>query len=148
MPEVGQRTTDFIVVIPCGGAKRGYSCPAGEMYVGAYHRGCLGYALTLVGGDESRVFILSSKYGLLSLGDMIAPYDLRMGNPGSVGTDIVKRQAKVRGISGRVVVALGGKAYTDVCRSVWSNCKTPLTGVGGIGKQLQWLKRKVSYVPA
>lgn len=138
-----------LVVIPCGGAKLGRPAPAGEMYIGGYHRLCQRYALTLTGGDRSRVLILSAKYGLLRLDDPVRPYELRMGRPGAVTVEEVRFQAGLLGfgeLAGlRRVVALGGLDYTDICRAVWpATCETPMSGVGGIGKQMAWLKERVN----
>lgn len=129
-----------LVIIPCGGAKRTEDCPAGEMYIGGYHRACQAYALSLAPLEE--VLILSAKHGLLRLGDIISPYELRMGQPGSVMARIVKAQAqrlRVADWSGDVI-ALGGKRYIAVCKVIWPDCLTPLEGVGGIGKQMAWMK--------
>jgi hypothetical protein len=131
----------MIVVIPCGGKKRDYPCPAGEMYIGGYHLLCQKYALSLVGGDTSRVYILSALYGLLGFWETIAPYDLRMGRPGSVLPRVVLEQAKLLGIATETeVTGLGGIDYIKMMRRVWPNLKTPLDGVGGIGKHMGWLK--------
>ena len=128
----------MIVIIPCGGKKREMPCAAGNLYIGPYFKGCMAYALSKVGPE--RVFILSAKYGLISPNDRIEPYDLRMGNEGCVTADKVREQAIQRGLLGEEVTALGGDEYIQVVKQVWPNAATPLTGVGGIGYQLQWLK--------
>lgn len=129
------------VVIPCGGAKRSERCPAGEMYVGGYHRACRKYANRLT--MPARILILSAKHGLLRLTDVIEPYELRMGQPGSITTAVAWQQARKMGLLDESrVVALGGRAYTAVCRTIWPHCTTPLDGRGGIGKQLSWLNRQ------
>jgi len=130
----------MIVVIPCGGSKRDHPCPAGEMYVGGYHLLCQRYALTLV--DRSHLYILSAKYGLLGYWETIEPYDLRMGKPGSVTVPLVLEQARLLGVEGeKEVVGLGGADYVKIMRHVWPHVRTPLDGVGGIGKHMAWLKR-------
>jgi hypothetical protein len=40
---------------------------------------------------------------------------------------------------------LGGRRYTDVVRQAWRHhapVTTPLAGLGGIGKQIAWLRRE------
>lgn len=129
----------MLVIIPCGGRKLAYTAPAGELYTGPYHRACRAYAEALGG----RVLVLSALYGLLELGTVVEPYDLRMGRPGCVSASRVRDQAQsLNLLSEPEVVALGGRAYTSVCRAVWPCCVTPLVGVGGIGKQLRWLKQQ------
>ena len=134
-----------LVIIPCGGAKRDYPCLAALMYVGGYHLKCQAYAEELTTLD--RILILSAKYGLLALDDPIEPYELRMGKPGCVSWSVVHHQAVERGLAGELgsnVIALGGSAYTGVCKRVWPGCRTPLDGVGGIGKQLAWMKARIA----
>lgn len=134
----------MIVVIPCGGKKADKACKARDLYIGSYHKACQQYALALVGGDAARVFILSAKYGLLTLDRVVEPYDLRMGGEGCVDWKEVYSQAIVLNIVDEEVIALGGRDYTDICRKVWDKCQTPLDGVGGIGKQLAWLKEHLN----
>lgn len=103
------------------------------------------YALSLA--DPERVFILSAKHGLLSLDDVIEPYDLKMGQDGCVTPGLVLQQAVKRGLIERDVVALGGKGYVDICRRVWPGLLAPLDGVGGMGKQIGWMKRNMGRMP-
>ncbi len=126
-----------LIIIPCGGKKREETCSAGEMYVGPYHKACRAWADSLGG----RVLILSAKYGLLRLDEEIIPYDLRMGQAGSVTPGVVRKQLEGLGIEDFAgeVIALGGKEYTNIIKAIWPTCKTPLEGLGGIGKQLSWL---------
>lgn len=129
----------MIVVVPCGARKHKAACMAGAMYTGPYSRACKAYALSVA--PPWQVYILSAKYGLLALTDEIEPYNLRMGQKGCVTAATVRKQAEQRGLLNEDVVALGGTGYTQVCRQVWPSCKTPLASVGGMGKQLAWLKR-------
>lgn len=132
-----------LVIIPCGGKKQPERCRAVEMYTGPYFKGCLMYAYSLVHEQYENIFILSAKYGLLDLNQEIETYNLKMGQPGCVNWRQVKKQAEERGIlEVPQVTALGGELYTQVVKWVWGSgrVKTPLAGVGGIGKQLQWLK--------
>lgn len=133
-----------LVVIPCGGKKRPTRSKARYLYTGPYHQACQEFALSLA--PDSRVLILSAKYGLVGMDEVIAPYDLTMGDEGSVSGDFVAGQADDRGLlgldaNGGRVVALGGAKYVRICKSVWPLCETPLDGVGGIGRQIGWLKR-------
>lgn len=113
------------------------------MYTGSYHKACLRWALTNT--DTDRVYILSAKYGLLALQDVIEPYELMMGQPGSVAASTVAQQARDRGLSMADVIGIGGSKYMAVIRAVWPHADTPLDHAGGMGKQLQWLKQHVHY---
>jgi hypothetical protein len=124
---------DEIVIVPCGGKKVGTAAPAGEMYVGSYHRA----ARRAAEAHGGRVLILSAKYGLLPLDRVIGPYELRMGQPGSVTAGDVAGQAFALGVLGASrVTVFAGRAYADVVAAVWPHAKRPLDGTRGIGEQL------------
>lgn len=129
-----------IVIVPCGARKQQQACPAQEMYTGPYHRACMAYARSIA--PDSSIYILSAFYGLLSLDERINPYDLKMGDPGCVGSALVHSQARDLGLLKLRVVALGGQLYTDLCHEVWPHCEMPLAGVGGMGKHMRWLKQQ------
>ena len=132
-----------MIVIPCGASKQAHRAIAGRMYTGSYHKACLRWALTNT--DANHVYILSAKYGLLGLQDVIKPYNLVMGQPGSVTVAVVSQQAHDRGLLAADVIGIGGRKYTGVIRVVWPNADTPLDHVGGMGNQLQWMKQHAHY---
>src|SRR5690349_4767772 len=78
-----------LVVVPCGGKKLNHSAPAGELYIGSYHRACRRAAEAL---RPARILILSALHGLVELDQVLAPYDLRMGQPGSVTESMLTEQ--------------------------------------------------------
>jgi hypothetical protein len=124
--------TSGIVIIGCGARKLSHPAPAAELYTGPYFRDCLATARVLAG--DHNVLILSARHGLLGLADVIGPYDLSMGQPGSVTAVIVAWQAEARGLLGSPVTALCGARYVRVLREVWPDVRTPLAGLG-IGQQ-------------
>ena len=134
-----------IVIIPCGHRKRSGEHRARDLYTGPYFKSCLNYALSIAADDK--IFILSGKYGLLGLDEFVISYDVKMGDSQSITCYIVQEQAGERGIILLPVIAIGGKKYTNLCRKVWENCLTPLDGVGGMGKQMQWMKKNRGINP-
>jgi uncharacterized protein DUF6884 len=54
--------------------------PAGRLYSGSYHLACRRAAAALTEPDG--ILILTALHGLLQLDRVIAPYELRMGQPG------------------------------------------------------------------
>jgi hypothetical protein len=125
-----------LVVIPCGGRKRAQRTPAGAMYTGSYHLACRRAAAWLT-RDGGTVIILSAKYGFLRMGDPIDPYDLKMGQRGSVSVAILREQAARLGLSRiRDVTVLGGRAYADAASAVWPDARRPLDGTTSMGEQL------------
>ena len=130
-----------IVIVGCGARKcgaRGQAAPvpAGRMYTGPYFTACLRAAWAITGRDG--IFILSAKHGLLRPFDVIAPYDLTLGQPGAITAQELTVQAYACGIEDRAVTALCGARYADLARKVWPDLRTPLAGLG-IGQQLHVL---------
>lgn len=123
---------DEVVIVPCGGKKLPTAAPAGDLYVGSYHRACRRAAAARGG----RLLILSALHGLLDPATIIEPYDLRMGQPGSVTPARVREQAAALGILDARVTVLAGRAYADVVSAVWPDADRPLNGTRGIGQQL------------
>lgn len=127
-----------LVIVGCGASKQPHPTTAGEMYLGGYHRAARAVAAELT--TPARTFVLSARHGLLSLSDTISPYDLRMGQAGSVTVQQVRQQAARRNLlDARPVVVLAGRRYAQVVRGVWPHAHAPLEGVGGLGKQLHAL---------
>jgi hypothetical protein len=132
-----------IVIVSCGQKKRAEKCRADEMYIGPYHRACLAYARSLT--DDGSIYILSARYGLLRLSDEIEPYEKRFQSHSDYAEfyELVRGQIAPLGLEHARPVVLAGRDYRDLCDSFWI-CESPLTGVGGIGKQIQWLTNKTA----
>jgi hypothetical protein len=137
-PRHGRRAgTGPIALVGCGARKAARPATPGELYTGSYFRACLQAALAVA--PRSRVIILSARHGLLGLDDEpIAPYQITIGDPGSVSAATVKAQAAARGIAGAPVVALCGARYASLALQAWTEVSTPLAGLG-IGRQLRLL---------
>ena len=68
---------------------------------------------------------------------MIAPYDLRMRQPGSISGSALRRQAEqLHLVDDPRVMVVAGRAYTEAAREIWPHAIAPLAGVGGLGRQL------------
>lgn len=107
---------------------------ASDLYIGSYHRACLGAAEAL---RPDRLLILSARYGLLDLDDVVEPYDTPHGAADSVTSQLILEQAALRGIVLLdPVVALGGARHVGLVHSVWPHALTPLTGTRGMGEQM------------
>jgi len=131
-----------LVIIPCGGRKSGVHCAASALYRGAYYRGCLAYARSLV--PDGSIRILSGLHGLLALSEVIAPYEMRLGEPGSICAGAVRSQAAAMGDVSPVLV-VGGQEYVNMARAVWPQAASFVESLPkkkrGIGYQLQAMKR-------
>lgn len=79
-----------ITVIPCGGAKLDRPAPAAELYIGSMFRDALRTAEHL----GNPFFILSAQWGLISPNLHIAPYEQKMGKPGSISLNALHIQLR------------------------------------------------------
>lgn len=142
-------TTDAspIVIIACGARKREHPAAAKDLYISAYHRLSLRAALAVTAPDNIR--ILSGLHGLLDLDTVVDPYDIRLGDPGSVTADQIVDQAADGGIlDAPHVIALAGKQYSRMVTETWSHALTPLAGSRGIGDQQHRLARIAASGPS
>jgi len=131
-------STNRVVVIPCSGKKQDVPAPAGEMYLGNYHRACRATADVLT-ADEGLVLVLSARYGLAPLDKVLEPYDLTFSDRGAVSDVYLQAQARELGVDrARDVTVLAGASYVAAVQTVWPHAVAPLAGLG-IGKQRQRL---------
>lgn len=132
----------MMVIVACGAKKLEEAAPARKLYTGPYFKACLAYALEIV--KPSKIFILSAKYGLVGLNDVIAPYNYRLGRPFAVTEFALTAQAEQFGLLDQKVTVLGGRKYVALCRKVWrKGVEAPLEGKGGCGKQIQWMRSQI-----
>ena len=91
--------------------------------------------------DLASIRILSAKYGLVGLGDVIEPYELSFGQRSAISTSEVRSQVNRTGLAvvERVIV-LAGQRYASLVKDIWPYGETPLAGTRGIGEQLARLK--------
>lgn len=82
------------IIIPCGAAKLDRPAPARDLYTGQMFRHTLHAAQTEADAIGGRVLILSAQHGLIDPDTVIAPYNTRMGQPGSVTPGTIARQAE------------------------------------------------------
>ncbi len=140
----------MIVVVSCSKKKAPRPCLAYQCYRGPYFALLLKCAF--LWAKRENIYILSAKYGLVTLTTRIKPYELKMGKPGSVTANKLKRQAASRGLLSEEVVVLGGLRYVNLVRQVWPGAKAPIQDTVGdhmsMGPQMklmnQWLARKAS----
>lgn len=94
-------------VVPCGAGKATLPAPARDLYTGSMFRHVFANAERCARLDEeygrgpARVLILSAKHGLIEPDAVVAPYDLKMGGPGSVTAATIAYQAHELGIRWR-----------------------------------------------
>lgn len=137
-PAIRSTAAAPLVVVPCGTTKAAVPSPAGQLYLGTYHRLGLRAATALTGTDSIR--ILSARHGLLPLHRKIDPYNLRLGQPGAVTAEHLREQAAGQGLLDHPdVILFGGRDHVELAQQVWPHARTPLSGTRGIGDQQQRL---------
>jgi hypothetical protein len=133
-------------VVPCGGQKLDRPAPARDLYVGQMFRHTLENAErsarldTEQLGVPARVLILSGKYGLVELDQVLEPYEQRMDRPGSVTAAVLTEQATALGIDwGSQVYGLLPRPYLrrldEALRTLDVFVQDVYEACGGIGEQ-------------
>lgn len=127
-----------LVIVPCSRAKLDTAAPAGHLYTGPLHAAARRAAERL---SARRVLVLSARHGLVDLNTVIEPYDLAMGEPGSVTTETLGRQAAAMGEPPNTpaVILLLPRAYAQAVADLWPGARNPLAGARSRGEQLRRL---------
>ena len=76
-------------LIPCSGPKAGNVSPARDLYTGTTFTNVLDAAEKIADADRAdretvQILIVSALYGLIDLDATVAPYDVKMGDEGSI----------------------------------------------------------------
>lgn len=132
-----------IVLISCVSKKRNESCKARDLYISDLFKKALYYSENVIKADK--IFVLSAKYGLVSLDEIIEPYDktLNKMKKGEVlqWSDMVLEDLKNNiDIDNDKVIFMAGLKYRKYIESSIKNVEVPMRGMK-IGQQLQFLKR-------
>lgn len=134
-----------ILLVSCVKSKRDDPCRASEMYTSALFHKMMAYARSL---NPKCIFILSAKYGLLSPGDMIEPYEQTLKTMNTAGRLVWAHRvlAALRencDLETDSFVFLAGEAYRQNLVPHIRHYTVPMKGLG-FGKQLQWLGSQVA----
>ncbi len=129
-----------IVLISCVSQKLNHQAKAKDLYVSALFRKSLKYAFTL---NPDKIFILSAKYHLLSLDQVVEPYDLtlrqmRLNEVKAWANIVIKELRKEVSLDSDEVIFLAGEKYRRFLIPEIKSYKVPMEGLG-IGKQLRFL---------
>lgn len=133
------------VFISCVKSKRKTKAKARDMYISPLFRYSLKYALSLT--SENKIYILSAKYGLLKLDEVINPYELTLNTMNESEKKKwaykVYFQMKKHGINfDEEAVFLTGKNYRKYLMTKFSNATAPLKNLG-LGMQLSFYKNNI-----
>jgi hypothetical protein len=132
------------VFIGCVKNKKSYKTHATDLYDSTFFTKCLQYASSLT---SDNIYILSAKYGLVQLNDVIEPYDKTLNNMSKKErlewAHMVYNQICNTSIdfNDKTVWLCGSKYRTDLLK-YFPNSECPLEGMG-IGKQLSFMTKKL-----
>ncbi len=129
-----------VVLISCVSQKLDYKSKAKDLYVSTLFKKNIAYAEKL---QPDKVYILSAKYGLLRLDDMIEPYDLTLNTMKAKekkvwSNDVLGQLKKVEDVSNTKFIFLAGVNYRKYLVEHMPYYEVPMKGLP-IGKQLQYL---------
>ncbi|MDC0764855.1 hypothetical protein POF51_29475 [Brevibacillus sp. AG] len=138
---------DTVVLISCTKKKQPLACEAEMMYSpSSLFSKALCYAKQHLKPDH--IFILSAKYGLLPLDQVIEPYEKTLNNLSSIErkqwAKIVNEQLAKLPL--KKAIFLAGSKYREdlipILESLGIECEVPLKGLG-IGEQLGYYTREL-----
>jgi hypothetical protein len=107
-----------------GNPRAGY--PAGDLYIGQYHRSLRRAADALT--DQSLIRIVSALHGLVTLEQPLHPYDVTLGDERAITAEGLAEHTAALGLGDADVIFLGGQAYAALLRPSVPHLFTPLTG--------------------
>lgn len=134
-----------IVLISCVKSKLKYPAKAKDIYTSTLFQSNLQYAYQL---KPDAIYILSAKYGLLELDQIITPYELTLNTMTEAEKkgwsrrvlDVLQKKADLKS---DLFVILAGMNYRKYLLPELTHYEIPLEGLS-FGRQLQELKRRIS----
>ena len=136
----------MVVFIGCGKRKAIKKCEAQSMYQGDYFKTCLRYAKVLT--DNKNIYILSAKYGLLHLTDIIEPYNITLNNSSKEYRQQWKervleqfRQENI--VPTQTAIMVCGKNYWKQLADYFQEVQLPLESFKGMGEQISFMQTEI-----
>lgn len=138
------------VILPCGRRKGPRPAPAWRLYQGAYFKAALAWAQSVT--RRADTYILSAKYGLVTVDTVLAPYDAKAGTDTQSATpDSVAVQVKALRLSGADLVLVGGLAYERLLSKADAKVHVLSAYMGTpdtrMGYQMGWLTANRGKLP-
>jgi len=134
-----------IVLISCAIKKKNYETKAKDLFISPLFKYNLRYSKFF---KPSKIFLLSSKYGLLNLDEKIKPYYLRLEKEPiekvkKWSEKVIKQLSEKTDLNKDNYIFLAGKKYREFLIPKLKNFDVPLKGLG-IGKQIKFLKEEIN----
>lgn len=130
----------MIAFISCVKTKQNHPCKAQEMYISDLFKKSLKYAKQ----HADKIYILSAKYGLLKLDEIICPYEKTLNGLSEYekkkwAYKVFKQFIDGGGNNNEPCMFICGKNYRKYLMQKFPNAKAPLKDLS-FGNQLKWLK--------
>lgn len=134
----------MVVFITCGKKKRHERCKAEDMYIGTYFRMTLAYAKSLL---PRKIYILSAKYGVTELDDVISPYNFTLNKISKHKRKLwawncYKQLQRKKIDFNEETIWLGGRAYWEHLVQAFPNVQIPFAHKP-IGAQKHFIKERL-----
>lgn len=134
------------IFISCVKKKKNYTTTAENLYDSTFFKYCLKYAKSF---NPNNIFILSAKYGVLHLNDIVSPYDKTLKKMNKKEKEIwennvIKSLKKEKIDFNEYTIWLCGKEYRKNLIKFFPNSSFLLEKYGGIGKQIQYMKNNLN----
>jgi hypothetical protein len=135
-----------VVLISCVSMKLDTEAKAQDLYISPLFKMNLAYAQLQ---KPDAIYILSAKYGLVDLEQVIPPYEqtlntMKSGQVKDWALDVIDQMEGKVNFQKDEIIFLAGERYRKFLMPLCRNAKVPLEGLG-IGKQLGWLKKKLDH---
>ncbi len=122
-----------IVVVPCGAQKRETAAPADQLYTSQHFRLTYRAACKVAEDQDARVFILSALHGLVEPSAVLEPYDIKMGDAGSIKPPAIAEQ--LAAINATTITTLLPRAYRQALEAAGADVVDLYASAPGIGYQ-------------
>lgn len=146
---LGGEFMNTIYLISCSKLKKNIPCSAEEMYEpSSLFKASLNYALKHVNNKNEQIYILSAKYHILSLSEVICPYDITLNKMSKIDREkwaqsVYCKMIKKFDMKNTHFIFLAGQNYikplipylgsNQYSNPVPEECRS-------IGKRIKWLK--------
>lgn len=135
--------TNPLIIITCGKSKRPTESPAWRMYTGTYFKMQMRWAIHTAATAQN-IRILSAKYGLIPLDTIIHPYDLRMGQPGSITAQQLRTQLDALTPTPTQILTTASSTYLQTLReSTNIPINAPFEHSGSMGQKMSAIKHHI-----
>ena len=134
-----------IVLVSCVKRKQKFSAKAKDLYTSTLFQSNLQYAYRL---KPDAIYILSAKYGLVDLDQVIAPYDMTLNTMSESEKKTWARRVldslrQKANLEEDLFILLAGNNYRKYLIPEHKHYEIPLEGLS-FGRQLQELKRRIT----